>query len=147
MDFTSISWLLVWDLGIKFWLELDSQCEPAPTKCTITDEWCVEMTLFFHWVLLPQPHIQGFCSKSELRVLQWGVVHPTGWWVHGWYWVTQAKLNTMCVSDIGHSMYAYNGWAWSMKVHASRWEVLDDPVVTEVFNLKFEPAKKDRIVR
>jgi hypothetical protein len=50
------------------------------------------------------------------------------------------------VSDIQHTMHAFNGWACSVKVHASRWEVLDDPVVTEVFNLKFEPAKKDRII-
>jgi hypothetical protein len=42
-------------------------------------------------------------------------------------------------------MHAYDGWACSMKVHASRWEVLG-PVVTEVFYLKFEPAKKDRII-
>jgi hypothetical protein len=57
------------------------------------------------------------------------------------------NLTPLCVSDIQHTMHAYNGWACSMKVHASKWEALDDPVVTEVFYLKFEPAKKDRIVR
>jgi len=91
------------------------QSEPAPTKCTIMDEWCVETTLFFIGFFIPSHISEGFCSKSELGVLQWGVFIQHGWWVHGCCWVTQAKLNPMCVWVTFHilcmhSMDEHVGW-------------------------------------
>jgi hypothetical protein len=35
---------------------------------------------------------------------------------------------TQCVIDIWNIMYAYDGWACSIEMQASRWEVLLDPI-------------------
>jgi hypothetical protein len=55
--------------------------EPAPTKHNTMDEWHVNMTLFFHWVVVPNLKAEG--CKTVLRVFLNGV-HPTGWMIPMW---------------------------------------------------------------
>jgi hypothetical protein len=46
------------------WEYLDhGQSEPAPTKCTTMDGWCMDRTFFFHWVPIAEGSILSVCKR------------------------------------------------------------------------------------